>query len=72
MDISWERADFLAFSTYAVVCRLKSVCFFPIWCLGQDVEFDCINSRSLHFHLLDTRLKVNKDEVYERRAIIAK
>ena len=31
-------------STYAVLCRLKSVCFFPIWCLGQDVAFGCINS----------------------------
>ena len=24
----------------------------PVWCLGQDVEFDCIGSRSLHFYLL--------------------
>ena len=22
---------------------------FPVWCLGQDVEFDCIGSRSLPF-----------------------
>ena len=25
--------------------------FVPIWCIGQDVEFDCISSWSLPFHL---------------------
>ena len=24
----------------------------PFWCLEQDLEFDCIDSCSLHFHLL--------------------
>ena len=25
-------------------CRLNCRCPFPVWCLGQDVEFDCIGS----------------------------
>ena len=27
------------------------LCSFPVWCLGQDVEFDCIGGCSLPFHL---------------------
>ena len=30
---------------------------FPVWCLWQDVEFDCIGSWSLPFYLLFTLLK---------------
>ena len=26
---------------------------FPVWWLWQDIEFDCICSGSLHFHLLN-------------------
>ena len=32
--------------------RLNCICCFPIWCLGQDVEFGYIGSWSLPFHLL--------------------
>ena len=34
------------------VVALSCTCPFPIWCLGQDVEFDCISSGSLPFYLL--------------------
>ena len=27
-------------------------CSFPIWCLGEDMEYDCMGSWLLHFHLL--------------------
>ena len=30
-----------------ISCRLNCRCPFPVWCLGQDVEFDCIGSWSL-------------------------
>ena len=35
------------------LCCLNRLYSFPVWCLGQDVKFDCIGSWSLHFHLLD-------------------
>ena len=28
------------------------MCSFPVKCFGQDVEIDCIGSRSMAFHLL--------------------
>ena len=37
---------------YAII---NCLCSFPVWCLGQDVEFDCICSCQLPFHLLWTR-----------------
>ena len=33
------------------------MCPFPVWCLGQDVKFDCIGSWSLPFYLLYTKSK---------------
>ena len=54
MAICWERVIPLA-------SHLCCFCFgavlvvgvpFPVWCLGQDVEFDCIDSLSLPFYLL--------------------
>ena len=33
-------------------CRFNCRCRIHIWCLGQDVEFDCIGSWSLPFYLL--------------------
>ena len=27
-----------------ILCRLICICSFPVRCLGQDVEFDCIGS----------------------------
>ena len=33
-----EGADLSAFILDAVL----SVCSFPVWCLGQDVQIDCI------------------------------
>ena len=51
MAICWESAVLLDFSLCCfILCRL--VCSFPVWCLGQDVEFDCIGSWTLPFHLL--------------------
>ena len=32
--------------------RLNCRCPFPVWCLGQGVEFDCIGPISLPFYLL--------------------
>ena len=26
------------------------IVFVPVWCLGQNVEFDCVGSWSLPFH----------------------
>ena len=40
VDICWERADLLALR----LCCFNCLCSFPIWCLGKDVEFDCIDS----------------------------
>ena len=33
------------------ICCLDCLCSFAVWCLGKDVEFDCIGSWSLPFHL---------------------
>ena len=53
MVICWERAVFLAFRLWCfTLCRLNCLCSLPVWCLGQDVEFDCIGSWLLRFHLL--------------------
>ena len=47
MVICWERADPLAFRWCCfILCRLHCL-YFPFWCLGQDVQFDCIGSWSL-------------------------
>ena len=60
MAICWERAVPLAshlccftFSAVLIVGDLP----FPVWCLGQDVEFDCIGSGLLHFYLLNEALQ---------------
>ena len=57
MAICLERAVLVAFHffTRAVLFypRLNCKCPFPVWCLGQDVEFDCIGSGSLPFYLLN-------------------
>ena len=34
-----------------ILVRLNCRCPLPVWCLGQDVEFDCICSWSLPFYL---------------------
>ena len=53
MAICWVRAALLAFRLcYFTLCRLNRFCSFPIRCLGQEVEFDCISSWSLPFHQL--------------------
>ena len=54
VGICWERSVPFAFHlccfifSAALVVRVP----FPFWCFGQDVEFDCIGSWSLHFYLL--------------------
>ena len=46
VDICWERADLLAFRlTCAVLLSIVLMfCSFPVWCLGKELEFDCIGS----------------------------
>ena len=40
MAICWERAVLLTFPlSRFTLCRLDCLCFFPVWYLGQDVEF---------------------------------
>ena len=34
------------------ICHLYCLCSCPVWCLGKDVEFDCIGFWSLPFLLL--------------------
>ena len=41
MAICWERAVLLALPCFTL-CRLNCFCSFPVCCLGQDVEFNCI------------------------------
>ena len=52
----WERAVILAFHfffffffLFFLVPSDSCTCPFPIWCLGQDVEFDCIGPWPLPF-----------------------
>ena len=57
MVICWEeRAVLLAFRLCCFRLDVAEVfdVFRSILCFGQDVEFDCIGSRSLPFHLLRT------------------
>ena len=44
--ISWLSA-----LAVLILYRLNCMCSFPIWCLGQDVELNCIGSWALPFHL---------------------
>ena len=37
--------------------RLNIRCSFPVWCLGQYVQFDCIGSWSSPFNYISFRLK---------------
>ena len=53
--IYWERAVLLTSLLLYYTKRRHSVgmfCSFHVWVLGQDVEFSCIGSRVLVFHLL--------------------
>ena len=53
MDICWERTDLLAFRLCCLtLCCLDFLGSFPVWWLGKEVEFDCIDSWSLPFNLL--------------------
>ena len=56
MAICWERVVPSAFHLccFNFKCRLGCVCPFPVWCLGRNVELDCIGSWSLPFCLLFT------------------
>ena len=54
---SWPFAGKELFSWLSIcavfsLCRLNYFYSFPVWCLGQDVEFYCIDSWSLPFQLL--------------------
>ena len=53
MAFCWERAVLLAFRLWCfILCCLNCLCSFPVWCLEPDVEYDCIGSWLLSFHLL--------------------
>ena len=39
-----ELSSWLSTLAFLILCRLNCMCSFPIWYLGQDVEFDCIGS----------------------------
>ena len=40
---------------FSLLCRLDFfVCSFPLWCLGKEVEFDCIGSWSLPFESISS------------------
>ena len=50
MAICWERVVLLAFySCCFILCRLNCIGFFPVWCLGQDVELNVKVSGVLYF-----------------------
>ena len=51
--ICWESAVPSAFHLCCVHFSAVLIVgvHFPVWCLGQDVEFDCIGSLSLPFYL---------------------
>ena len=36
---------------FYTLCRSMCLCSFPVWCLGQNVEFVSISSSSFSFHL---------------------
>ena len=40
-----------SFVLFLFKCRLNCRCPFPVWFLGQDMEFSCIGSRALPFYL---------------------
>ena len=48
-----------------ILCHLNCMCSFPVWCLGQDVVFDCVGSWSLHvksftlFHTVTRKVWAN-------------
>ena len=62
MDFCWERAGLLVCRQCSVFFIQSCLCSFPLWCLGNYVEFDCIGSWSLPFHLLCKRSWSNRIE----------
>ena len=38
--------------TWLILCRFNCLYSFPVWCLGQGVEFDFIGYCTFPFHLL--------------------
>ena len=52
-NVFWgERGYGLENRTTRVLGHLNCLHSFPVWCLGQDMEFDRVDSFSLHFNLL--------------------
>ena len=48
-----ELSSWLSARAVFILYCLNCMCSFPVWCLRQDVEFDCVGSWSLPFHLLN-------------------
>ena len=49
MAVCWKE---LSPCAVFILLRLNCRCPYPVSCLRQDVEFDCIGSRPLPFYLL--------------------
>ena len=70
MAICWERAVPLGFHlcclyfSVVLVVRVPKV---PFWCLGLDVEFDCIGSSSLPFYLLFKWIKTFLNNISQKK-----
>ena len=47
-----ELTSWLSASVVLLYAVLIFLCSFSVWCLGKDVEFDCVGSGLLPFHLL--------------------
>ena len=47
-----ELSSCLSALAVFILCCLDCMRSFPIWCRGQDMEFDCNGSWSLPFHVL--------------------
>ena len=51
-SVGKELSSWLSALAVLILCRLNCMYSFPILSLRQDVEFDCIGSWPLSFHLL--------------------
>ena len=56
-SVGKELSPWLFACAVFILVRLNGRCPFPVWRLGQDVEFDCIGSWSFSFYLLSMNLQ---------------
>ena len=55
-----ELSSWLSALAIFSLCRVNCMCSFPIWCLAQGVEYDCIGS-----HLIQVRLSQKFNPVHQ-------